>query len=198
MTVRSKVAVTAILLLGIAGLAGVDAYMNQRELTAYVPYLADDQASSKPAEMPKGVAKATGPDTGAVAAEMGFAIQEGNEASLIGQVVAGSSPVRSLILLKDGDRAGAVIWIDSPNVKTYFLALKESLLSSFSSNVRDLRDVTQNEEGKPVRNILTFIDPSLSDERLAFVRVRERLYEFHINASQEAAMTMFIDTLTSR
>jgi len=77
-----------------------------------------------------------------------------------------------------------------------FLALKESLHGLFSPDMRDLLDENQAPEGKPPRNFLTFLDPAISEERLVFVRVRERLYEFHIAQAKEDAMYKLVETLT--
>jgi len=113
---------------------------------------------------------------------------------MLTQVV--KQPVQTLTLLQNGDRTGSVTWIDSGDVKTYFISLKEGLLAAFSPKVQDLNDETVEGDNQPVRNILTFYDPALSEERLTFVRVRERLYEFHTVLGKEQQMTAVINALT--
>ncbi len=202
MSTRSKFLLTLLLIVAIAALAGIDAAMNKHELTAYLPggEESSGEASSENASTvpPGAVQKQSGPDVAAVIAEQGFTTQKVDEQSLVRQVVGAKATVQDLSILKDSDRAGSVTWVDSPQVKTYFIALKESLLPAFSPEVTDLKDTTDAKPGSPVRNILTFFDLGLSEERMSFVRVRERLYEFHIAGGKEEVMTELIDALTSK
>ncbi len=62
----------------------------------------------------------------------------------------------------------------------------------------DLKDETLRSDTGLVRNYLTFLDPSLSTERLIFVRVRERLYEFHVVTGKEEVMNILIQSLTTK
>lgn len=200
MTTRAKLLTTGLLVLAISGLAGIDAWRNGRELTAYVPEGQQTEGGEDAAHLlpPGAVTKQSGPDIAALIAAQGFTLEEATELSLIEQIAGDKAPAHTLAILKDADRAGSVTWVESPQVKTYFFALKESLLPAFSAQVQDLQDTTTATIGTPVRNVLTFFDPGLSPERLAFVRVRERLYEFHIASGKEEMMGGLIEVVTSQ
>jgi len=76
------------------------------------------------------------------------------------------------------------------------LALKEALHTTFSPEMRDLVDEVQTREGRPPRNLLTFLDPAINSERVVFIRVRERLYEFHIAPGRDDSIYDLIESLT--
>jgi len=116
--------------------------------------------------------------------------------SLLEMIITDETPVHAYTLLHDGDRAGLLAWTESSRVKVYFLSLKEALHTSFSANVSDLIDETKNEPGKPTYNLLTFFDPAISEERLVFVRSRERLYELHIAEGNDDLMFELVEELT--
>lgn len=195
MTTNAKVIVTVLFLAVIAGVVGIDAWRNNREWTAM---LSRNEAQTEgTGDTPvTGVAKHSGPDVAATIEHLGFQTEATTEMSLIEQVIQDKTAVLGRSILKDGDRAGSVTWVESLEVKTIFNALKESLLPAFSPHVTDLQDRTEAKPGQPVRNILTFYDPGLSEERLAFVRVRERLYEFHIAKGKEEVMMKMIEEVT--
>jgi len=204
MTTRAKALSTGALLVVLAGLGTAD-YLANGRITANLPGTGSGSTSSQIVENPTGtgsvsssgpVAKPAGIDIAAELKAMGYETQDSTDLSMIAQVVTGQP--KTLVLLKNSDRVGSVTWIDSPQVKTYFISLKEGLLSAFSPNVKDLRDETLQNEGQPVRNILTFLDPALSEERLVFVRVRERLHEFHIAAGKDTEMNTAIEALTTK
>ena len=142
------------------------------------------------------VAKQSGPVVTEVLASLAVESQSMEEPSIIRRVIPPEISVPSLILLKDGDRIGLLSWTETPQVKNFFLALKEALHESFSPGLSDLVDETHTRPGKPVRNFLTFKDPALSSERLVFIRVRERLYEFHIAEGKDDVMLQVIEALT--
>lgn len=100
------------------------------------------------------------------------------------------------VLLLNGDRAGIIAWVESPNVKRYFLNVKDLLHASFTTQVQDLLDETQRRENLPTRNLLTFFDPGLLPERVVFVRVRERLFEIHIVDGRNKEIFDLIEDLT--
>jgi len=77
-----------------------------------------------------------------------------------------------------------------------YLALKEALHTAFTVNVQNLLDETQRRENRPIRNLLTFIDTGLFPERMVFVRVRERLYEFHVKEGSSEEIFNLIEELT--
>lgn len=144
-----------------------------------------------------GIVKITGPDVGATIAQVGFTAQDTTELSILRTVVPQQeATVHSQVLLKNGDRAGLIAWVESADVKDYYLALKEALHSSFSTQVRDLLDETQQQPGRPTRNLLTFLDPGLSSERIVFVRVRERLYELHVAPGKDDLLFELVEALT--
>lgn len=143
-----------------------------------------------------GVAKGSGPDVLQTITTAGLEASDTDEATFLAQIA--EKDVHSVIILKDGDRAGSVAWMDSTDVKTDFMALKDGLLQSFSPALKDLKDMTEQEAGRPVRNILSFSDSALSEDYLVFVRVRERLFEFHITEGSEDAMNGLIEALTTK
>ncbi|MFH0770442.1 MAG: hypothetical protein V1926_03620 [Candidatus Peregrinibacteria bacterium] len=150
---------------------------------------------SGPPTSSAGVTIASGPDIPSILAERQIVSQETTEVTLMGKVITGS-PVMAKVLLTNGDRAGLIAWTESPGVKLFFMAIKEALQKSFSAEVTDLIDESQQQPGKPVRNILTFRDPAFGEERFAFVRVRERLYEFHIAPGKDDVIFALIEALT--
>jgi len=225
MHLRSKLLIAGTVVAVLFCLTAADALIREHELTARLWLTTDDtepatdtQVATETPETPtvaetvavstgnakprieevpsKGVAKHAGADIRPVLVQNGFTFDASQESTMLAQVLPSDADVSTLALLKDGDRAGFVAWVDSGQVKAYFIALKDALLTSFSTNLKDLRDETLVEAEQPVRNVLTFIDPSLSDERVVFVRVRERLMEFHIAPGSEDAMFGLIDALS--
>lgn len=191
MSTTSKLTIAAVLLVFLGSIAAADLYVNENGLASLIPTGGNEDVTP-----PGEVVEDT--DVTAVAIEQELALQETDEESLMEQIIGDREEVTTRVMLANGDRAGTVSWVDSSNVKTYFIALKEALLSTFSPEVRDLKDETWQEPGQPVRSVLTFLDPGISDERLVFVSRNNRLYEFHVTAGQEATVGSFIDALTSR
>ena len=194
MRTSTKILVTSVLLLVLAGLAGADAYYTRSDALP-ASLTGADAGSGATTSSTQGVPKRAGPDVLAILDTQGFAVQAKVEKNLLQQVVPVGTPTQYRTLLKDGDRTGFVVWVDSPSVKAYFQALKESLLSSFSQNVTDLKDETTHDPGKPVVNTLTFNDPTISEERIEFVRIREQLYEFHVAKGKDGVIQPLIDAL---
>ena len=143
-----------------------------------------------------GAAEDNGPDIFAEFNAQNIVTNTTKEESLIGSIVPDSMHRKSRVLLEINDRIAFFAWMESPNVKDYFSSLKEALRASFSSDLRDLVDETQERPGKPVRNVLSFIDPAIHEDRLLFVRARERLYEFHVVPGKEAQVQALMDALT--
>jgi len=198
MTTKAKALSTGALLVVLTGLGAAD-YISNNGLPAALPTTGSGSVSSAIVENPAvtpPVAKQEGVNVAAAMSQLGYETQSSTDLSMLSQVVTGQP--QTLVLLKNSDRVGSVTWIDSPQVKSFFISLKEGLLSAFSPNVQDLRDETVQGEGQPVRNVLTFLDPSLSEERLVFVRVRERLYEFHIANGKDTEMQALIEVLTTK
>ena len=144
-----------------------------------------------------GVQKVAEPDVSQITNTLGFTSTSVEEQTLIEQIVPAEIAVtQKMVLLKDGDRAGIVAWVDSAQSKIFFLALKEALHTTFSTQVHDLVDETQQREGRPTRNLLSFRDPEISEERIVFIRIRERLYEFHVADGMDQALFELVEQLT--
>lgn len=118
------------------------------------------------------------------------------EPSLIGQVAGPSVPVQTKVLMQSNDRAALFAWVDTPDVKSLFLTLKQTLQPLFSSQVKDINDESFEPENGPPYDVLSFTDPAISPEKILFVRVRTRLYEFHIAAGQENTIQQMVSELT--
>jgi len=153
------------------------------------------QPPTEPAP-PGAVRRSRGPDVMQTLVTLGLRFQNPDEGTLLEMIIADGTTVYSQVVTKGGDRSGLVAWAESPRVKVHFLSLKEALHSSFSPGVQDLIDETQRVPGRPVQNLLTFLDPGLSEERLVFIRVRERLYEFHVAEGKDDEMFGLIEELT--
>lgn len=196
MTPRLKIAATLALLLVLGGLGTADYYFSGNE---YAASTTSSESSVSTVTAPAGaVAKNSGEAVQSVIEAEGLTSSASDDLTMLSQVTTNKPALNSLAILQNGDRAGSVTWEENANVKTTFNAIKEALLTAFSAEVQGLRDETVQEAGKPVRNILTFLDPALSEERIIFVRVRERLYEFHVATGKEETMDALIDALTSR
>lgn len=135
-------------------------------------------------------------DTVSVVEDLGFEIQENTETFFTERLV-GEGQVDSMILLKNGDRAGLVAWTASSDAPKLYSALKEALHETFSPDVHDLVDEIHDNPGEVKRMILTFQDPALSEERLVFIQVRNELFEFHVPIGKEEVMFEAIEALTN-
>ncbi len=200
MTPRTKVIVTVLLLVFLGGLGIADFYFSKAGQIANNPGIPSGSGSSvATTSIPSGgVRKQNGPEVAGAIAAAGFTTTDTNDLSFLAQIAGSGAEIKALAILKDGDRAGSVTWIETPKVKSYFIALKEALLSAFSPQMTNLKDQTLQGNAVPVRNYLTFTDPSLSAERLVFIRVRERLYEFHIANGKDDVMNALIETMTTK
>lgn len=130
-------------------------------------------------------------------AQHGLTYRDTEEYALIRTVVAkNTAATENYVVLYQGDRAGTIAWAQTPQAKRSFLQLKEALHSMFSPNVADLTDETQRRPGKPMRDLLTFIDPHLTEERLVFLRVGNLLVEMHIAPKKEELMFGLLEKLS--
>ena len=143
-----------------------------------------------------GVQRQDGPNVFDVLNAQTIVTETTQEESLIQKIVPSDVALESRVLLKNNDRIAFFSWIETSKVKDYFLALKEALHASFSSDLRDLVDENQQRDGKPVRDVLSFLDPAIHEDRLLFVRVRQRLYEFHVAPGKEQDVQSLMDALT--
>ncbi len=195
MTNQSKIITIAVLVVVLGAIAGADYLLTNDSLSARLATIGAEPTETPNADVKK-VAKSSGPVVQTVLADAGLEVTTSEEPTFLGQIV--KEGLTSITVLKDGDRAGSVTWVESPEVKSTFIALKDGLLESFSAGLRDLKDTTEQEVGRPVRAVLRFTDPALSDEELVFVRVRERLFEFHIAPVAEDTMNDLIEALTTK
>ncbi|MBU2213949.1 hypothetical protein KKC44_01485 [Patescibacteria group bacterium] len=190
----SKTLVTLGLIVVLVGLGTADAIFTEARLPSIEP--ADQEPVIRPPSQPTVTQKSYGPNVLETIVSQRFTFSNTGESGLIERIITDGTKVESRTLIKDGDRSGLIAWTDSPRVKVYFLALKEALHTSFSPQVQDLIDETQREPGRPIQNLLTFFDPAISEDRLVFIRVRERLFEFHIAKDKDDVLFGLIEELT--
>ncbi len=136
------------------------------------------------------------PDVLAILDMQGITAEGTNELSLLRRVVPPGFPVETRVLLREGDRLGLLSWTETPDAEVFFLSLKEALHESFSPEVRDLLDGVLEREGKLPSFTLTFLDPTISSERITFLRNGQRLYELRITEGREDIGTALVDALS--
>jgi hypothetical protein len=134
-------------------------------------------------------------DVKAAAEKHGFTVHDNSERLLLSSIDT-ATVVQTYSLVYANDRVGSIAFTTSPSVKNEYQTLKEVLHRNFSSQVQDLRDETLREAGEPVRNQLTFYDPGISNDRLVFMRIRDRLYEIRIQPGKEEVLQVLIDDLS--
>ena len=179
-------------------LAAADATLVERDWLS-TAWLATEEPEPEPEEPTPviGVRKTDGADVRETLVQQGLKFQDSDERTLIGQIIPESdATVNTLLILKNSDRTGLIAWVDAPNVQRYFLALKEALHASFSPEVTDLIDETQQRDGQPSRSILSFRDPKLSEERIVFLRIRQRLVELHVADGKDDIIFDLVEELS--
>ncbi|MFA6038848.1 MAG: hypothetical protein WCV62_04905 [Candidatus Peribacteraceae bacterium] len=144
----------------------------------------------------QGVPKQTGPSVEQILSSLRMETATARETGLIARIVPEPQNVKSAVLLREEDRLAWASWIESPDVKTYFNAIKEALHASFSPGMTELKDETFSAPQKPVVNFLTFRDPAIAPERIVFLRVRERLFEFHVAEGKDADIAALLTELS--
>ncbi len=169
------------------------------EIMVPVISFSEGTMSSSPAVsrvVKKGVStkKKSGVDVHATLALLGLAPIKTSEASLLELATQGAS-VETTVLLLNNDRAALFAWIENDNVKTIFSALKQALQEQFSPNLTDLLDETRTQDAGPPYDILSFTDLAISSEKVIFIRVRNRLYEFHVAENGEDAIVKLMTAL---
>lgn len=201
MSLPQKFGVFAAYLLILVGIGTADAVLTGDGIV--LPIIAQnarssngDARSEEGGNASTGVAKNEGPDIFRVLEGFSIATQTTREESLLRRVIPQDVPVESRVLLQNDDRIAFFSWVESPDVKTYFTALKEALHASFSDQVQDLIDEEQEDPEKTTRFVLSFFDPAIHEERLLFVRIRQRLYEFHVVDGKEGQVEQVMDSLT--
>jgi len=193
---------TTVVFLGIlGGIGAADAYVMRDELPLIVPVISGGSSSDGGTDNPDvpepaGTAKSDGPDIQTILLQRQFDAKTTSETSLVQRILPADVTAETRVLLQNNDRVAFIAWVETPDAKAYMQALKESLYNSFSSDVEDLRDETEFPEDGPVRNILSFRDPSIHEEKLIFIRVRERLYELHVAEDKGALVDTLIVDLT--
>jgi len=157
-----------------------------------------NSTSSEVSAVKKGVSQKlyTGPDVAQILAASQLIPVKTSETSLLKLSAGAETNVTETVLLKNNDRAAFFSWAEAGEVKTLFSALKQALQEQFSPQVKDLVDETRTQETGPPVDYLSFMDPGISPERVVFVRVRTRLYEFHIVQGQEDAINKVIGELS--
>jgi len=208
----ARVLLTLSLLLVLAGLGTADAFItNSPPPLTWTPEGTETEpdvvpVTKEPGTLPSptspttplgSVTKAEGLNVRQVLQEHGFSFEAKQDNLFLPRLIPDAeTTVEQGVLLKNGDRAGAIAWTESPKVKIYYLALKEALHGAFTPAVQNLVDETQRREELPPRNFLTFLDTGISEERIAFARVRERIYELHMNTAHENELFAVLDALT--
>lgn len=142
------------------------------------------------------VAKNNGIALDAILKDEGITTSSTNDQSLLSRIVGSTAAVHTQVLLKDNDRIAFFSWIENPEVKKEFDIIKDTLHASFSPNVSDLRDVTEFPTNGPPRNVLSFRDPALGEEKMVFLRVRQRLFEIHIAKDKDADADSLVEALS--
>lgn len=126
---------------------------------------------------------------------VGLVSQETKEVGILAQLTQPDLS-RTVILLRNNDRAFLFSWIENDEVKEIMSALKKLLEDQFSPELTDLTDETMTSAtGAPV-DILRFYDPSISTEHIVFLRIRNRLYELHIAENGEEISDRLIEELS--
>lgn len=143
-----------------------------------------------------GIARQRDPDVFAVLQSFAIETSYTEKASLLARIIPANTPLTSRVLLQNDEGLGFFAYVQSPDVRAYFAALKDALHQSFSKDVRNVVDIVEAPENRPIRNVLSFTDPSLSDDTIILMRVRERLYEFHVPQAKEPVIRALIEKLT--
>ena len=153
--------------------------------------------SSQPHVIKKGVSlkKKSSVDVPSTLASLQFALQQTSDVSLLQRIARGMD-VQTVVLLQNNDRAALFSWLESDDVKTVFAQLKQALQEQFSPKLQGLIDETLAPTDGPPVDVLSFFDPAISPEKVIFIRVRNRLYEFHVAARSEAAISLLIAALS--
>ncbi len=195
MPIRWKIFVTLVFIGALGTLSFLDVILLPQENALPIGAAArTDLAGSTP----PGVAVASGPDMADVLKklQLNAATAGLGDGSLLSRIVSQPQAVQTYVLVKSDDRVGLLSWTESPNVKEYFAAMRQALIKSFSSGVRNLRDEQLADPGKPIRDMLSFQDPAISDEQIVLLRVRDRLYEVHIAPGKDAEVQAMLEAVS--
>lgn len=94
--------------------------------------------------------------------------------------------LRTVVLLRDGDRVAALYFVHSSHAEQRFFTLKEQTFDLFSSQMTNLIDETITREGYRSLDVFAFTDPVLSEARFLFALIGDSLYEFHVATEKES------------
>lgn len=183
-----SIAIGTVFTLVLAGLAAADALLLQEPLVL--------PASLQPRDPEDGIGRQLSPVVGDVLQGQGIVTQPSDRPSLIERTLQGQEPVTTVILLKENDRLGLLSWVESPRSKNLFSALREALLNTLSPSVQDLRDERLTPQDRPPRTELSFLDPTLSEEKITLIRIRDRIYELHVAEGKVEAVAGLMEALT--
>lgn len=142
------------------------------------------------------VSKRSGASLEEIFQDLNITATDTDQDSLLSRIVGNTASVHTQVLLKDNDRILLFSWVENPNVKEEFQAIKDTLHDAFSPNVSNLKDVTETPSDGPPRNILSFKDPAINDERIIFLRIRQRLYELHVADGKDADAESLLSSLS--
>lgn len=154
-------------------------------------------SASSPRVVKKGVStkRKSSVDIPSLLASLQFIVTQSSEASLL-QLIAQGTNVQTVVLLLNNDRAALFSWIESDNTKAIFGSLKQALQEQFSPKLTGLIDQTLTGDNGPPVDMLAFTDPAISPEKVIFIRVRDRLYEFHVAEKGTDAISALIAELS--
>lgn len=151
-------------------------------------------SSSSRGPVKKGTAKKSQLSVDEVFMSLGITKVKTNEDAILERASHLGTIVDKGVLMKNNDRAALFAWIEDPDAQVIFSAVKQSLQQSFSPALTALSDERiEPEDGAP-RDVLSFIDPPGS-EKVIIVRIRTRLYEFHIAPGNDNLIESVIDAL---
>ena len=156
----------------------------------------DGSSASVQSPVKKGVQKQSTQTVQELMQAIGISVQDTQEKSLLERINPSSTPVQTKVLLAENDRGALLSWMDTPDAKTIFFALKQSLLPTLSQQTANLIDKTVEPDDGPPYDLLSFNDPTISQGTIIFVRVRTRLYSLEVAPGRESAMRQVLDALT--
>lgn len=204
---RSTLSAVGVLLsIGVV-LAGGDYFLKERtrnvaaedtSINEPVVNGSSSSASSTPVIIKKGntTQKKSGANVESVFQQLALVPENTSEKSLIGLSAAGLAEAKTMVLLKNNDRAFLFSMIEGGSVKKILSALKLALQEEFSADLKDLVDETRMSENGPPVDVLSFTDPKISPEPLLFLRVRDRLYELHVAENGQPLLDQLVKELS--
>lgn len=128
--------------------------------------------------------------------EFGYELAEANDQLLLPSVIGNDATVQTKTILFQNDRIGTIAWTQHPQVRNYFLSLKEALFQNFSTGVQNLQDRSIRVPGEPeAYNELQFLDPSISTNQLTFGRKMDTLFELRIQPDKTDVIAPFLEAM---